>query len=90
MSGNENFFGRNFLANFALPEDETPEGDEVPVYCEVIYAELNKEEATKLVEEYNKVGFNGLCFEKIISLFSRTNDHYYWGGGGEEGIFCTC
>ena len=40
----------HFLANFTLPE----EGEE-SVFKEIIFTELQREEATKLVAEYNKV-----------------------------------
>ncbi len=46
----------NFLANFTLPV----EGAECP-FKEIIYTDLAKEEAGKLVAEYNKVSANE-CF----------------------------
>jgi hypothetical protein len=41
-------------ANFALPEADL-EADETPLFKEIIFAELNREEAAKLIEDYNKV-----------------------------------
>lgn len=40
----------HFLANFALPE----EGEDSP-FKEIIFTELAREEAAKLVADYNKV-----------------------------------
>ena len=45
-----------FAANFAVPVEEPAEEGEAPLYSEIIFAELDREEATKLVEEYRKVG----------------------------------
>ena len=39
-----------FSANYTLPE----EGEESP-FKEIIFTELQREEAAKIVEEYNKV-----------------------------------
>ena len=48
------FINFNFiLANFALPDM----GEEAKVFTELIFPDLDKEEAKKLVEEYNKVSF---------------------------------
>jgi len=47
-----------FAANFALPQAEV-EGEEIPLFKEVIFTELDREEAAKVVEEYNKVPKNG-------------------------------
>ena len=44
------------LANFSLPDT----GEE-KIFAEVIFPDLDKEAATKLVEEYNKV-ININCF----------------------------
>ena len=52
------------LANFALPYEPTEEGDK-PLYEEVIYADLNKEDSLKIVEAYNKV--------RIFWLFKSSN-----------------
>ena len=41
-------------ANFSIPQEEIEEG-ETPIYADTIFVELNKEEALKQVEEYNKV-----------------------------------
>ena len=43
-------------ANFAIPTEEPSEEGETPLYSELIFAELDREEATKVVEEYRKVG----------------------------------
>ena len=45
-----------FAANFALPQAEA-EGEETPtpLFKEIIFTELDREEAAKVVEEYNKV-----------------------------------
>ena len=40
-------------ANFALPEDESDAV--VPMFKDVVFTELNREEAVKVVELYNKV-----------------------------------
>lgn len=48
------------LANFALPYEPTEEGDK-PLYDEVIYADLSKEESVKIVEAYNKVWICSTC-----------------------------
>ena len=42
-----------FTANYALPEDESD--SVVPMFKEVEFTDLNREEATKVVELYNKV-----------------------------------
>ena len=41
------------LANFALPEDESDAV--VPMFKDVVFTDLNREEAVKVVELYNKV-----------------------------------
>merc|ERR1711976_714356 len=40
-------------ANYALPEDESDAV--VPMFKDVVFTELNREEATKVVELYNKI-----------------------------------
>ena len=50
------------LANFSLPDT----GEE-KIFAEVIFPDLDKEAATKLVEEYNKV-ININFFIKIIQI----------------------
>ena len=42
-----------FLANYALPEDESDAV--VPMFKDVVFTELNREEATKVIELYNKI-----------------------------------
>ena len=49
-----NFELKLFSANFALPDNDV-EADETPLFKEIIFTELDREEAAKLVEEYNKV-----------------------------------
>jgi hypothetical protein len=46
-----------FLANFALPSNEVEEG-ETPLFSEIIFSDLDREEAQKVVDEYNKVNIN--------------------------------
>jgi len=52
----ENVLKYFFAANFALPQAEA-EGEEtpLPLFKEIIFTELDREEAAKVVEEYNKV-----------------------------------
>jgi hypothetical protein len=47
--------GLSFSANFSIPSAEAGEEGETPIYNEIIFAELNREEAEKLIEEYIKV-----------------------------------
>ena len=42
-----------FLANYGLPEDETDAV--IPMFKEVTFTELDREEAVKVIELYNKV-----------------------------------
>ena len=60
-----------FAANFALPSNDVEEG-ETPLFSEIIFSDLDREEAIKVVEEYNKVnnlnmGPSGLGLEKQTS-----------------------
>ena len=48
-----------FAANFALPSNDVEEG-ETPLFSEIIFSDLDREEAIKVVEEYNKVIFRDL------------------------------
>lgn len=52
-----------FAANFGLPA----EGDDSP-FKEITFVELDREEATKLIEEYNKVNWYntkyGVCYDR--------------------------
>ena len=43
-----------FAANYALPSNEVEEG-ETPLFSEIIFSDLDSEEAQKVVDEYNKV-----------------------------------
>jgi len=54
------------LANFALPYEPTEEDDK-PLYDEVMYTDLGKEEATKVVETYNKVRLLIIFLHRSIS-----------------------
>ena len=44
----------SFTANFALPEEDKEAV--VPTFVEITFVELDREEAKKIVEQYNKVG----------------------------------
>ena len=43
----------SFTANFALPEEDKEAV--VPTFVEITFVELDREEAMKIVEQYNKV-----------------------------------
>ena len=45
-------------ANFALPEEDKDAA--VPTFVEITFVELNREEAMKIVEQYNKVAEQSL------------------------------
>jgi len=44
-----------FAANFALPQEDAEGEETTPLFKEIIFTELDPEEAAKVVEEYNKV-----------------------------------
>ena len=50
LPGNNIF---SFTANFALPEEDKEAV--VPTFVEITFVELDREEAKKIVEQYNKV-----------------------------------
>ena len=59
-----------FAANFALPQAEA-EGEEtpLPLFKEIIFTELDREEAAKVVEEYNKVP------KVLVLIFNKLSIH---------------
>lgn len=73
-------------ANFQLPEQG-------PLFDEVKYIELNKDESTKLVEEYNKEGRAACPAREKGSRFSNSHSSSInvsggrgrYGGGGSSG-----
>ena len=60
----EIFIDIYILANFTLPDDEDP------AFAEVLYTDLNKEEAKSVVELYNKVSYHlsSILAFRIISV----------------------
>ena len=62
-------------ANFALPEDESDAV--VPVFKDVVFTDLNREEAVKVVELYNKVakekGYGKKHEERKMKKFKGAN-----------------
>ena len=63
------------LANFALPEDESDAV--VPMFKDVVFTDLNREEAVKVVELYNKVakekGYGKKHEERKMKKFKGAN-----------------
>ena len=62
-------------ANFALPEDESDAV--VPMFKDVVFTDLNREEAVKVVELYNKVakekGYGKKHEERKMKKFKGAN-----------------
>ena len=75
----------HFLANFTLPE-EPKEGEE-SVFKEIVFTELQREEATKVVAEYNKVC--SIDFSVHRFEFSRQKMYLQFGWKSEVLVFCV-
>ena len=73
-------------ANFALPEDESDAV--VPMFKDVVFTELNREEAVKVVELYNKVakekGYGKKHEERKIKKFKGGQNQRGGAKGGNQ------
>ena len=73
------------VANYALPEDESDAV--VPMFKDVVFTDLNREEAVKVVELYNKIakekGYGKKHEERKMKKFKGGNQR--GGFKGKDG-----